>query len=348
MNNKTFFCIGPTLRNIGNDIINYSTKKLLIEVFGKDSCIVGLPAIEGRQFGGFTSKQVYDANRLADAVVVGGGNLFENGQLTINRTALDALNTPLFIMGISHGRIYDKNAEIVNRSDAMPVSNILQLNKKAHSLLVRDYASKEILDSIGCNNVEVGGCPTMFLPPNSNAYNDTGDVLISLRHPSRMSVTPSIQWHVAEDLRRLIKLLQNEYGKRVKLLCHDYIDIEFAAAFPEVPYLYFDDVTEYMDVLKNASLNVTYRLHAFLPCVSFGTPTIHLSYDERGRAMIKTAQMSDWDLNLNDSDNFIDKLMDRIENLDSFFIAREKALKSFEGFKQLTVSRLKDFKKELK
>lgn len=340
---NTLFCIRPATRNIGNDIINKATADLIYEAFGDDAGIVNIPALKGSQFGGITAKQVYDANRFANGVIVGGGNLFENGQLTIETQALDSLDKPMMIIGLSHGRIVGTGGQYIHRSDAMPPSHIKQLTLKSQYVLVRDYASQELLNSIGCSGVEVGGCPTMFLPANPTGYKNDGRILISLRHPSRMSVPPVLSWRVAEDVRTIIKLLQKEYGDIVSLVCHDYADLEFASGFTDVPHLYFDDVNYYIETLRNARLNITYRLHAFLPCLAFGTPTVHLTYDERGKSMINTAAMMDWEIDINNNSSFYDALMDRIKNIDLYFDDRDKALQHVNRFREVTIKTMNAF-----
>lgn len=294
----TIFCIRPATPNIGNNVINRATVDLLRSAFPGDLSIVNLPAIASGGRGGLTSPQVYDMNRLADGVVVGGGNLFENGQLTVNLGAVEALTVPMMLIGLSHGRIYDAQGLWTARSDSLPSETIRKLVEKADVAMVRDHASQAILANESQTDVELGGCPTLFMRRNEQHQPKTGRVLLSIRHPARMSVPPALQWRTPEDVRKLVAALRETYGPEVYLVCHDYMDLEFAAGFPDVPRLYFDDVDLYIEALRACRLNVTYRLHAFLPCVSFGVPSIHLSYDERGRSMVETAGMGDWQIDL--------------------------------------------------
>ena len=113
----TLFCVRPATRNIGNDVINTATADLLYRTFGSGTGIVNIPALKGPQYGGLSARQIFDMNRLADGVVVGGGNLFENGQLTFNSQAVAALTTPAMIIGVSHGRIYGKDGKWVDRTE---------------------------------------------------------------------------------------------------------------------------------------------------------------------------------------------------------------------------------------
>ena len=90
--NLTIFILRPETRNIGNNVISLALSNLLMKVFGVETVLVNIPAHAGTfggvQFGGLTPRQVYDINRLADGLVIGGGNLFENGQLTCDLQAL--------------------------------------------------------------------------------------------------------------------------------------------------------------------------------------------------------------------------------------------------------------------
>ena len=51
-------------------------------------------------------------------------------------------------------------------------------------------------------------------------------------------------------------------------------DPKNAASFPGVDYVYSGDVFTYLALLRSCALNVSYRLHSVLPCLSFSTPTV--------------------------------------------------------------------------
>jgi hypothetical protein len=234
------FFARPNTRNIGNDIIAFATAELLYEVFGAATNVVNIPAVKGPRFGGLVAQQIYDINRLADGVVVGGGNLFENGQISYDAQAVQALRRPMLLIALSHGRIAGRDGVPAIRTDALHPDAIRHLVERSTVTLVRDHASHIILNELGVES-HVGGCPTLFLPPNGDGMPAEGDLLISVRHPSRMSVPPTLQWRIADDLRRLITVLRGEFARPIRLACHDYIDLEFAAGFPEAVTVYFDD-----------------------------------------------------------------------------------------------------------
>ena len=339
----TVFCLRPLTRNIGNDLINVATSDLMRSVFGDDTSIVNVPAVYDGQYGGLTKAQVYDVNRLADAVVVGGGNMFENGQLSIEPQALDALHVPLMLLGMSHGRIYDGAGRLVDRTDAMPPELIRRLADKASAVLVRDGASQRALAELGIRRVQLGGCPSLFMAPSRPEHVGGDRVLLSIRHPAKMSVSPALQWRVAEDVRRLVGALEEVYGPAVTLVCHDYKDIEFAHGFPGTPFVYFDDVARYVAALRSCRLSVSYRLHAFLPCLALGTPSVHISYDERGKEMVATSGMAEWDIDLIRERDVVAAVMQRVGNLARYRELRAAAQPGIAALRATSLSAIRSF-----
>ena len=333
---RTLFCVRPATRNIGNDVINKATAALLYDAFGGSAGIVNIPALPGPQFGGFTAKQVFDMNRFADGVVVGGGNLFENGQLTVDLQALSALRVPMMLIGLSHGRIYDRTGELVLRSDSMPSATIRALVGKACVTLVRDDASKTMLEALDLQAIDVGGCPTLFLGESPRVEADDAPIIISVRHPGRMSVPSTLKWRVPEDVRGIIAGLRARFARPILIACHDYADIEFAGGFPEAPLVYYDEVDRYVRALRECWLSITYRLHAFLPCLAFGTPSIHVSYDERGASMVATAGMSAWDVNMMTEPDVVGTVLARAEAAAEYKQQRCAARSRLESLHQTT------------
>ena len=344
----TLFCVRPATRNIGNDIINRATTDLLFAVFGAETSIVTIPALVGSRNGGLTARQVYDINRLADGVVVGGGNLFENGQLTVDEQALGALRRPMLLVGLAHGRIYGHEGSLVPRTDAMPAHVIRSLVDTSVLTMVRDHGTQEILRTLAIRNVEVGGCPTLFMAPNPAGWtpdDHDGRVLISVRQPDRMSIPPPLQRRVADDVRRLIAALRGAFGGPIVLACHDYADLEFAAGFPDAPLIYFDGVERYVNALRRCRLSVSYRLHAFLPCLAFGTPSIHLSYDERGRGAVATAGMGEWDVDITRERDVVDAVMTRAGQMERYQTLRRQSAGTIAGLRETTMAGLACFAK---
>ena len=301
----TFFNIRPKGFNVGNDAIAVGLRRYLYQAFNSVVNIVTVPATaryESGSYAGLTAKTIYDINQYGDGVIVGGGNLYENGELDVSLDALKALNVPLMLFSLSLGRIYNKHGNLVRRTDTMPDRVLQALHEKSCISLARDYATESYLRGIGCENVVLGGCPTIFL----NRVVDqlpvlperTQGVLISIRQPQLMSIPPVDQARVHGDICNMITMLKEHGYSKIRLLCHDHRDISFATSFPDLDFVYTSDVYDYLAMLKNAELNITYRLHACLPCLSFGTPTVKISYDERAVSLMNTICCDEINVNM--------------------------------------------------
>jgi polysaccharide pyruvyl transferase WcaK-like protein len=193
--------------------------------------------------------------------------------------------------------------------------------------------------------VALGGCPSLFLPPRGRTAGSKA--LISIRHPARMSVHPSLQWRVASDVQQLIGLLTS-VGYDAQLLCHDIADLEFAAAFPGAPVLYETDVSRFLDLLTSAAVNITYRLHAFLPCLALGVPSIHFSYDERGRSMLETLGMGQWEVFLQKTSDVAGLVASKLRVLNGFEASRLAASQTIKRMKDCSIAELRRFSGLLK
>ncbi len=319
----TIFNIRPKGFNVGNDAIAIGLRRYLYQAFGSVVNIVTIPATsryESSNYAGLTPKVIYDINQYGDGVIIGGGNLYENGELDVSVDALESLAPPMMLFSLSRGRVYDKNRNMVRRTDTMPDRILRALHDKACISLARDVSTTEYLKGIGCKGVELGGCPTIFLNQIRNQLPDLPDgrqgALISVRQPQLMSIPPVDQTRVHGDIRRMIVLLRERGYDRVRILCHDHRDISFAASFPEVEFVYPEDVYDYLALLKSCRLNIAYRLHACLPCLSFGVPTIKISYDERAVSLMKTIGCDDINVNMMLTPNTtaeVEKLLNKLD-----------------------------------
>lgn len=319
---KNIYCIRPKGFNIGNNAINIAMINFLREAVDDGINIIGLPATskwENNNKAGLTPQTVYEINQFGDGLIIGGGNLYENNELDISPVALKALDVPLMLFSLSRGKIYNKNIELTDRTDVMPDEKIRMLNERADFSLSRDIATYEYIKGLGIDNV-LGGCPTLFLneipqhmvPITPNLHTDA---LISVRNPSLMSIPIDFQFEMKNQVEEIIKLLRSKGFRNIKLLCHDHRDIPFAAIFKDVEYIYTDDVYTFLTYLKNTKLNITYRLHSFLPGISLDIPVIKLSYDQRALSLLETVGLNEWNIDIL-KDDVIPEIKRRIENID--------------------------------
>lgn len=315
------FSIRPKGFNIGNDVIYLGVNHFIRQTFKQNYNVISLPATgkyESQKKAGLSGQTVYEINQFGHGVIVGGGNLYENGELEANPIALKALEKPMMIFSVSRGKIYNNKGDLVDRTDVMADDKIKLINNHCIVSLSRDLATGEYLKSLGVNTI-VGGCPTLFineipqhLVPLLDA--DKTDALISIRTPTLMSIPVAYQYEMRQQLLDLISLLKRKGYTNVKFLCHDHRDIPFAASFKGMEYVYTEDVYTYLTYLRNTRLNLTYRLHSFIPCLSYNVPTIKISYDQRAVSMLDTLGLNQWNINLM-RDNVIKEVENRIDNL---------------------------------
>jgi hypothetical protein len=313
----TIFVIRSQTPNIGNEVIALGLESFLRRAFGGRVNLVTLPASCGE---GLSAANVYEMNRLADGVVIGPGNLFENGSLECDAGALAALSVPLMLFSVSWGKIYDRSGELTLRTDSTPPEKIKMVCAAADIIAVRDGATAAHLEGLGLKDVIVAGCPAMFLedddlrlPPPDPAV--VGGTLISIRAPSLMSVPYTLHGKVRTVLRDIVNLARERGDRPVSILCHDRRDLAFAAEFCEVPFLYTEDVQRFLGWLRDCALNVSFRLHAFVPCLMLGTPSVNLSYDQRAISLIELLGLSEWDIDLVRVDNVMEHISQRLDNL---------------------------------
>lgn len=331
---KNIYSIRPKGFNIGNDVIYLGVNHFIRMAFKENYNVISLPATgkyEAHRKAGLSSQTIYEVNQFGHGVVVGGGNLYENGELEINPIAMRALEKPLMVFSVSRGKIYNKQLNLVDRTDTMPDERLKLLHQHADISLSRDKATKAYLDSLQCKNT-LGGCPTLFIneiPQHLVPIMDTDktDALISIRTPTLMSIPVEYQYRLRDQLIELITLLRNKGYKNVKFLCHDHRDIPFAASFKEIDYLYTEDVYTYLTWLRNTRLNLTFRLHSFIPCLAYDVPAIKISYDQRALSMLDTLGMNEWNIDLV-KDDLLKEIENRLDNLSDLKAMKKKLEKT--------------------
>lgn len=332
------FAVRPQRFNVGNEAIHVATRQLLREVFDVPVNVVPVPAVESAESGsvaGLTPSTLHEMNLYGHGVILGGGNLYENGQLDVDLHGLARLRPPLLLFSLSWGRIYDHRHRLVPRTDAMPDDVIASLNAIAGASLARDDATLSHLRSLGIHAARLGGCPTMLvneLLPSTEVGDLTSEsaTLVAIRHPQQMSVPLPEQARLYDDVRALVAMLRAEGFGPVRLLCNDRRDMAFAASFGDIEYVLPDDVFSYLELLRRARLVVSFRLHAFVPCISFGTPAINISYDERSLSLVRTLGLSPWDIDFVQEPDLVGVVRDRCRRLDDLELLRKAVAPTWE------------------
>lgn len=343
------FCVRPTRFSIGNDAINFGVRRLLKDAFQEPINLIQVPAIEQDSQGwhsGLLARTIHEMNLYGHGVVVGGGNLYENGQLDVNTEALAELRPPLLLCSLSYGRIYDHRKELRRRTDAMPDDVMIQLNRAAFRTVARDEATHRHLQELGLRDVVLGGCPTMSLGkmlPTDPLTSERREVLISVRNPELMSVPLTDQARVRVEIERIIKAAHSHGFDSIRLLCHDKRDMTFAASLGTYEYVLPDDVETYFKLLREAALVVSFRLHAFLPCLAFGIPSINISYDERSLSMVRTLGLEEWDIDFVREADVAALVLDRMNHLDELGELVDRARPTWDALEVVMEASVRDF-----
>ena len=350
----TLFNIRPKGLNIGNDAISVALRNQVYQTFGRMVNIIDLPATslyESHSKAGLSSKSIYEINRVGDGVIVGGGNLYENNEIDINETALKALQVPLMLFSNSLGRVYSREGKLEPRTDVIPDGKLKILHDYAEISLVRDSATLQHLHKIGANHSIFGGCPTIYL----GKYNDYKHVLpeneyvgalISIRTPSLINLPQKQQILLTGELIKTIQILRVKGYKRIRLLCNDSRDCEYASYFRDfvnVDFVYTSNVFDYLALLSKAELVVSFRLHATLPSISFNTPVINISYDERAECLFEDLGLVDWDIKYVQQESLSDAISERLNSLHKLEEIKEKTKKKWNEIEEIQLGAFSRF-----
>ena len=317
--------IRPFGHNVGNQAISFALRQMLYDVFGRIVTIIDYPATakhETTAKAGISKNTVHEINRFVDGVIVGGGNLYENNEIDVDINALNALQPPLMLFSNSRGRIYGRKGAFINRSDTIDDNKLISLVKKAQISLSRDSATNNHILELGLKD-SIGFCPTINLCkyekmiPDLPRKENVG-ALISIRTPNLMNLPFKYQSRIQNDIETAINALRDYGHDRVRILCNDSRDLDFATLFKgscKADPVFTSDVYQYLGLLKQATMVLSYRLHATLPAISFGTPTISISYDERAKSLFNDLGLNKSVINIVESnDSFQEELIQEIKN----------------------------------
>lgn len=321
----TIAIVRPFGHNVGNHAIHVALRQMLYEAFGRMVSVIEIPATAnsgGSDSYGLTQGSVHDINRFADGVIVGGGNLFENDAIDLDSEALAALQPPLLLFSNSWGRIYDRFEKLSPRSDSISTAKLSMLLGRADISLSRDSTTHKFAQTLDPTD-QLGWCPTIafsryrHILPRLPLDDDVG-ALISIRTPQLMNIPYRFQSQIPSLIDGAIEELRSAGHRRIRILCNDSRDLDFATLFrftKSVDSVFASDVYEYLALLSQASLLVSFRLHATLPAISLGTPVVNITYDERAECLIGDLGVDDSSLNLiNLGATFKDEMRLRIKD----------------------------------
>ena len=135
----------------------------------------------------------------------------------------------------SRVRIYVRKDQLIERSDVIGDEKLRNLVKNASLTLSRDSATNRYIKDLGLDD-DIGFCPTInlykykSLIPQLPKEENVG-ALISIRTPDLMNVPFKYKSGIRDAISITIEQLRNAGHKRVRILCNDSRDIEFATDF---------------------------------------------------------------------------------------------------------------------
>jgi hypothetical protein len=346
---KNVFCVRPKGFNVGNEVIGFALSRLLRDAFGDLTNLIPVPATEDERDGwhaGLAARTVHEMNLYGQGVVVGGGNLYENGRLIVDPGAVACLRPPLLLCSLSYGRIYDHRRSLTRRTDAMPDELVRSLNEHAILSLARDDATVAHLHALGLPEAQLAGCPTMLvrdMVAPLEAGGSPAGTMLAVRGPQLMSVPLADMARVGTDIRRLVDALEAEGRGPVRLLCNDRRDLGFGLSLGDVECILPDDLESYLRLLRGTPLLVSFRLHASVPALSFGVPVVNISYDERSLSLMRTLGLEDWDVDFVMEPDVVAAVLDRVRRLDDLSALRERAQPTWDRLEHTLRSALAEF-----
>ena len=347
--------IRPFGHNVGNTAINFAMRNMLYETFGRLVSIVEFPASSAHEStakAGLTKKTIHEINRFADGVIIGGGNLYENDEISVDLNSLQSLLPPLMLFSNSRGRVYGRDLQLQERSDVISNSKLSHLVNAADISLSRDSATVEFIKNLGCND-KIGYCPTINIKNYIDRIPQVPDneyvgALISIRTPSLMNIPVKYQGNVSDDINSFIDTLFKSGHKRVRILCNDSRDLDYAQQFKgtrHVDTLYTNDVYEYLSALKNATIIVSYRLHATLPSISLGTPVVNVTYDERAHCLSNDLSIGAAGSNMITDPNFRETICQKIQCGGYTYSDHQRNILQWSAISEMQYNELENFRR---
>lgn len=348
--------IRPFGHNVGNAAISFALKNMVHDAFGRLVSIVEYPATNkyDSNKAGLTAQVVHEINRYADGVIVGGGNIFENNEIDIDETALKHLQPPLMLFSNSRGRIYDRYGRLSERTDVITDNKLCSLINRSDISLSRDSATHAHVVKLGLGERDrIGWCPTINTRsyveqlPSLPEQEDVG-VLISVRTPNLMNLPYRLQNNVTTDIELMIDTLRELGHGRIRLLCNDSRDLDFSNSFrlsKKVDTVFTGDVYLYLSLLRAAQMVISYRLHATLPAISMGTPTVNITYDERATSLFSDLGLERHHLNYVElGDGFHEHLKIGLERASEVPKSYSEIYQLWEGVTASQVAAMQEFK----
>ena len=289
-------------RNVGDHLVQRAILRLLRRHVGEFEYTPMPTRLLGDDPGepkGITAASVEIANRH-DLLVIGGSNLYETAAgrwgVEVDVAALKNLSVPILLLGIGGG--WSFAFPVFPRLAPKVAEEIRALHARACGSSVRDHLTHRLLAGHGIGPSTVTGCPTAFLA--SEPLRPVRDGVVGLPFlPKRMFAGPSADprdWRNPTHRRRreMTKLFREllerlpAAGYRVRVLVHDANDLDLARQMLGSDFFWSEDPEKLFEAIGGCDLIIGFRLHACIPALGMGIPSIPVLLDGRNVAFAET------------------------------------------------------------
>lgn len=261
---------------------------------------------------GLRGPNVGYSNRHADAVIVGGSDLYNDWGLRIGTRDIERLKPPLFLIGL--GMSSAGIGMPPRLSKARHAREIRAVNGAAQISSVRDHATQRFLQGLGVANAEVTGCPALYLFNRPMGRVDGEYAALTFPFPVLRARNAGLYGQMIDTLAACAAWCRRK-GIRPLVVCHDDRDVHPARnALPQEEIFYSNYVHDYYAFFEKAAFVAGTRLHATILCGGMGKPFVNINLDARGEGFSETFGLGEWNVNAGGGD-IRQEVLDRLDAL---------------------------------
>lgn len=301
----------PHTFNIGDHFVILSIRKYLTQYL-PEAVYIPKACSKNRGWGKpyyLQAENINISNEFADAVIIGGSDQYNNWSLRIKKNEINNLIPPLYLIGLGISSAgLDKPPKIKKQEY---LEDIKETNKVARYSSVRDEITQDFLRKLGVDKTILTGCPAMYLFDEPFHLNKNGFVALTFPFPVIKNTRSELYVNLIERINNVSSIIE-KFDLIPVITCHDDRDVFIAQTyFPEKKIFYSNYPDEFIDFYRRSAFVVGSRLHASILVSGLGKPFININIDKRGLGFSQTFGMSNWNLDINDSD-FDNQLKSRI------------------------------------
>jgi len=237
-------------------------------------------------------------NERFDAYVLPLANAFRLGyeRQLIQQTALiRRLRIPVVVLGVGHQADVDNNADRIAPISGLVKDFVSAVLDRGPSIGVRGEMTADYLRGLGFDDVEVIGCPSMFLHgdrmdirPRAESIDTDARVAITVS-PYRSAMTPIVNNHTArypnlvylpQDIDTLELMLWRRPAKPVAADDPRPVQLRHPL-FQQDRVKFFVAPQPWFDFLATRDFTFGSRIHGTIASLIAGTPALLLAHDSR-------------------------------------------------------------------